>query len=436
MEKFYIETYGCQMNEADSEYMASLLHTIGYERVYDIKDASIILVNTCSIRDKAEKKVLSFLGRAYPYKRKNDCILAVCGCVAQQEGENLIKKAPYLDIVFGPHHINYLPNFIKRARNNEKVVEVTERNVIERDKDLFTTEGIRAMIPIMQGCNNFCSFCIVPYVRGREVSRKPEDVIEEVKRLADYGIQEVMLLGQNVNSYGKDLAVKEGFVKLIEEISKIKKIERIRFTTSHPKDITEGLINSFATIEKLMPHIHLPVQSGSDRVLNLMNRKYSREDYLRIVKKLRQLRPDISITTDIIVGFPSETEDDFEDTLTLVKEVRYDSAFSFKYSKRPYTKASTMEDQIPEEIKQRRLEILQNLLKEIIYEKNKEMEGRIVPVLVESRSKKEKTEFMGRTPCFRIVNFSSNREIKEGETVKVKITRGFKNSLKGEFING
>lgn len=435
MEKFYIETYGCQMNEADSEYMASILLTMGYEKVEEIKDANLIIVNTCSIRDKAEKKVLSFLGRVSTFKRKNNCILAVCGCVAKQEGENLIKKAPFLDIIFGPHHINYLPSFIERAKNNEKVIEISDRKVIERDKDLLKIDGIRAMIPIMQGCDNFCSFCIVPYVRGREVSRGLEDIVAEIERLASLGIKEVMLLGQNVNSYGKDLSLKEAFAKLIKEVSKIENIERIRFTTSHPKDITEDLISSFATVEKLMPHIHLPVQSGSDRILELMNRKYNRERYLNIVKKLREVRKDIAITTDIIVGFPSETDKDFEDTLSLVKEVRYDSAFSFKYSKRPYTKASTMENQVPEEMKQKRLEILQELLKEIIYEKNKEMEGKILPVLVESRSKRESSEFMGRTPCFRIVNFSSSSELRMGETVKVKIVRGLKNSLKGEILD-
>lgn len=436
MEKFYIETYGCQMNEADSEYMASLLMTIGYERVEEMEDANLILVNTCSIRDKAEKKVLSFLGRAYPIKKKNDCIIAVCGCVAKQEGENLIKKAPYVDIIFGPHHINNLNFFIQRAKNKEKVIEISDKNSIERNKDLLKIEGVRAMIPIMQGCNNFCSFCIVPYVRGREVSREINDIIGEIERLANLGIKEVILLGQNVNSYGKDLGIQDGFVKLIEEVAKIEKIERIRFTTSHPKDITEKLILAFGIVEKLMPHIHLPVQSGSNRILKLMNRKYDRETYLSIIKKLREVRPDIAITTDIIVGFPTETEKDFQDTLSLVEEVRYDSAFSFKYSKRPYTKASMMENQVPEEIKQRRLEMLQSLLKEIIYEKNRYMEGKVVPVLVESRSKKEKTELMGRTPCFRIVNFSAHKDVKIGKTINVKITRGFKNSLKGELVDG
>lgn len=435
MEKFYIETYGCQMNEADSEYISSLLMTMGYEKVENLDEADIILVNTCSIRDKAEKKVLSFLGRAYPAKKRNNSIIAVCGCVAKQEGENLLKKAPFVDIIFGPHHINRLNIFIERAKKHEKVIEISDKNVLERDKDLLKVTGVRAMVPIMQGCNNFCSFCIVPYVRGREISRQFNDVVDEIKRLVDQGIKEILLLGQNVNSYGKDLNIKDGFVKLIEAVSKIQGVERIRFTTSHPKDITESLIESFGRIEKLMPHIHLPVQSGSDRILKLMNRKYDRETYLSIIEKLRKVKPDISITTDIIVGFPTETDKDFEDTLNLVKQVKYDSAFSFKYSKRPYTKAANMEEQVSEETKQERLIILQNLLREIIYTKNKQMEGKVLPVLVESSSKKDKEELMGRTPCFRIINFSSNRYIKIGDIVMVKVTKGFKNSLKGELYD-
>lgn len=436
MEKFYIETYGCQMNEADSEYMASILMAMGFEKVEDPSDASLILVNTCSIRDKAEKKVLSFLGRVYPFKKKNSSILAVCGCVARQEGENLLKKAPYLDIIFGPHHINYLPDFVERAKNNQKVVEVEDKNIIDRDYRILKTEGIRAMIPIMQGCDNFCSFCIVPYVRGREVSRPADEIINEIKRLTDLGVKEVMLLGQNVNSYGKDLSLKDGFVDLIEKVADITAIERIRFTTSHPKDLTEKLIESFRQVKKLMPHIHLPLQSGSDRILKLMNRKYDIKTYLHLIEKLRNIKPGMAITTDIIVGFPDERDEDFEETLKIVKEVRFDGAFSFKYSKRPMTKAAEMENQVPEEIKQRRLEILQELLKEIIFEKNKEQEGKVMPVLVERVSKREKSELMGRTPCFRIVNFSAPEIVKAGDTVNVKIIKGYKNSLKGEYVIG
>jgi len=436
MERFYIETYGCQMNDADSEYMASILMAMGFEKVEDPKDASLILVNTCSIRDKAEKKVLSFLGRVHPFKKKNKSIIAVCGCVAKQEGENLFQKAPYLDIIFGPHHINYLPGFIERARKNEKVVEIDDKNLIERDYRILKTEGVRAMIPIMQGCNNFCSFCIVPYVRGREVSRNPVDIINEVRRHAELGIKEIMLLGQNVNSYGKDLSLSDGFTSIIEDVSKINDIERIRFTTSHPKDLTDNLIEAFGYIEKLMPHIHLPLQSGSDKILKLMNRKYNVDAYLKLVEKLRKVKPDIAITTDIIVGFPNESEEDFNDTLKIVKLVRFDGAFSFKYSKRPMTEAAKMENQVPEEIKQKRLELLQEVLKNIIFEKNKEKEGQIIPVLVESKSKKVSSELMGRTPCFRIVNFSSPKKINIGDTVAVKIIKGYKNSLKGEYIIG
>lgn len=437
MKRFYIETYGCQMNEADSEYMASVLLSLGYEGAQDIKDANIILVNTCSIREKAESKVLSFLGRVHPFKKKNGTILGVCGCVARKEGENLFQKAPYLDMVFGPHHISRLPDFIDAVlKNGAKVVEVSDRSSYERDSDLIVPTGLRAMVPIMQGCNNFCSFCIVPFVRGREVSRSKEEILNEIKSLVSKGVKEVMLLGQNVNSYGNDLGLKNGFLNLIEEVDKIDGVERIRFTTSHPKDLTDELISAYGRIKKLCNQIHLPVQSGSDKVLSLMNRKYNIKTYLSLIEKLRKASPNIAITTDIIVGFPGEEEQDFQDTISLVKNVEYDGAFSFKYSARPKTKAATMPHQISEDVKQRRLEELQFLQKEITYKKNRQLEGKILPVLVEDVNKRNNNEFSGRTTCFRIVNFispSSNANI-IGKTVNVQITKGLKNSLKGEAI--
>ncbi|GAB4433564.1 MAG: tRNA (N6-isopentenyl adenosine(37)-C2)-methylthiotransferase MiaB [bacterium] len=438
MEKFYIETYGCQMNEADSEYMASVLLSLGFEASSEIGDADIILVNTCSIREKAESKVLSFLGRAYPYKKKRNAVLGVCGCVARKEGENLIKKAPYLDMVFGPHHIGRLPDFINAVKNEKKkVVEVSDRDEIDRNSDLVVPTGLRAMVPIMQGCNNFCSFCIVPFVRGREVSRKIEDVINEIKNLVSKGAKEVMLLGQNVNSYGNDLGQKNAFVGLLEKVNGINGVERIRFTTSHPKDLTDELINAFGTLDKLCPQLHLPLQSGSDKILALMNRKYDSATYLSLIDKVRKVCPEIAITTDIIVGFPGEEEDDFKATIEMVKRVQYDGAFSFKYSARPKTKAASMPSQVPEEIKQRRLEELQALQREITYSKNRLLEGKVLPVLVENVNKRNSKEFSGRTPCFRIVNFtaSEEREGLIGKVVFVKIIKGLKNSLKGEMIS-
>jgi tRNA-2-methylthio-N6-dimethylallyladenosine synthase len=435
MENFFIETYGCQMNEADSEYMASILMSLGLQKVENLKDADIIIVNTCSIREKAEKKVLSFVGRIKPYKEKKNVILAVCGCVARQEGENLLHKAPYVDLVFGPHQINRIPELLSLVKTEGKsVVAVDENDSFERDVNTLVYPGVRALIPIMQGCNNFCTYCIVPYVRGREISRTEEEILREIVRLSELGVKEVMLLGQNVNSYGLDRGVKDGFLKLIEKVAKIDGIERIRFTTSHPKDLTDGLINAYGYIEKLCPHIHLPVQSGSDKILKLMNRKYTRSEYLEKVDKLRKVCPDIAITTDIIVGFPGEEEEDFLDTISLYKQVAFDSAFSFKYSPRPGTKAATMEKKVPEEIKQRRLEELQELQKKITFEKNKSFEGKVVPVLIEEVNKKSEDEYIGRTPCFRVVNVhvceDENNDI-IGKTVKVKITKGLKNSLKG-----
>ncbi len=425
------------MNEADSEYMASILLSLGFQASESIDDADIILVNTCSIREKAEGKVLSFLGRAYPFKKKKNAVLGVCGCVARKEGENLIKKAPYLDMVFGPHHIGRLPDFINRVKNDgEKVVEVSDKNEVDRNSDVVVPTGLRAMVPVMQGCNNFCSFCIVPFVRGREVSRKSEEIIAEIERLVSQGVKEVMLLGQNVNSYGNDLGLKNGFVTLLEKVNGIKGVERIRFTTSHPKDLTDDLISAFGRLDKLCPQMHLPVQSGSDRILALMNRKYDVKTYLMLTDKLRNVSPQIAITTDIIVGFPGEEDEDFRATMELVKKVEYDGAFSFKYSPRPGTKAASMSGQVLEEIKQKRLEELQSLQKEITYRKNRRLEGTILPVLVEGRNKKNPQEWTGRTPCFRIVNFVATETTKDliGETLPVRITKGLKNSLKGEGV--
>ncbi|MCX7769474.1 MAG: tRNA (N6-isopentenyl adenosine(37)-C2)-methylthiotransferase MiaB [Proteobacteria bacterium] len=440
MESFYIETYGCQMNEADSEYMASILMSLGFERAENLNKADIILVNTCSIREKAEKKVLSFVGRVRPFKEQKNIILGVCGCVAKQEGEKLLGKAPYIDMIFGPYQINKLPELLSRVKSLKKpVIALDDEACFQRDVNALVYPGVRAFIPIMQGCNNFCSYCIVPYVRGREVSREEEEILYEVKRLAKLGVKEVMLLGQNVNSYALDRGVKDGFVSLIEKVSKVEGIERIRFTTSHPKDLTDSLINAFGYIDKLCPHIHLPVQSGSNKVLSLMNRRYSREEYLEKVYKLRKVCPEISITTDIIVGFPGEDDRDFEDTLDLYKQVNFDSAFSFKFSPRPGTKASNMTNIVPEEIKQSRLEILQELQKSITYDKNKMLENKILPVLIESKSKKNEGEFVGRTPCFRVTNIICNN-VKSldmiGQIVDVKILKGLKNSLKAQLVNG
>lgn len=433
-EKFvFLETFGCQMNENDSERMLGLLKDIKYSRTSEPENADLIIINTCSIRDKAEQKVYSALGRFRELKKEKPwLIIGVSGCVAQQEGAALLKRIPYLDIVLGPHNIHKLKGYLNEISLERKRVVSTELyESIDIDEYSYThpETGIKAFVSIMRGCNNFCSYCIVPYTRGREVSRPARDIIEEVVKLGESGVKEVTLVGQNVNSYGGGLK----FPGLLKEVAGVDGIERVRFITSHPKDISEELIYLFKDEPKLCRHIHLPVQSGSNEILNRMRRGYSAEEYRSKVEKLKKLYPDFAITTDIIVGFPGENDRDFERTMELIKNIRFDNIFSFMYSPRPKTKAAVMEDHVPLEIKSERLKLLQETQRDITLEKSLELAGKKVEILAEGRSKGDDLELCGRTSCNRIVNFPGPDDL-TGRLAEVEITGVLQNSLRGELV--
>jgi len=432
----YIKTFGCQMNEHDSERMLALLAGCGYRETLSWEKAQLILVNTCTVREKPEQKAYSILGRFQSLKkRRPEVILGVAGCVAQQEGERMLAKFPFLDFVLGPGKIHLLPEILKEVERGRKgVCEVGFEDTRCMDLPLPPTPPLRAYVTIMEGCDNFCSYCIVPYVRGRERSRPSDEIISEIEALVQRGVKEVILLGQNVNSYARNNPDELTFPQLLAKINKIQGLERIRFTTSHPKDFTEELMDAFGRLQRLCEHIHLPFQAGSNAVLERMGRGYTREQYLAKIKKLKGLIPNISITADVMVGFPGEKEEDFIQTLELMQEVEFDALFSFKYSPRKGTKAAHWEDDVPPEVKQRRLETLQELQREITLRKNKELEGEIKEVLVEGRSKNSPQEVMGRTRCNRIVNFPGGYEL-VGRLVKVRIREGLPNSLRGELFD-
>jgi len=423
------------MNDADSSKIKSLLADMNIGSVNEAEDADIILLNTCSIRWKAEHKVYSELGRFKKIKtRRPHVIVGVGGCVAQQEKDEMFRRAPHLDIVFGTHNIHKLPDMIKSVY--EKRGQVLETEFFDSPEPLVYPApeegGIKAYVNIMRGCNNFCTYCIVPYVRGRETSRPWGDIRDEVLKLAQFGVKEITLLGQNVNSYGNGSSDGVGFSQLIRKVAEVDGIERIRFATSHPKDLSDDLISAFAEVDKLCKHLHLPVQSGSDKVLSTMKRVYTVGSYMEKVKKLKTLVPHIAISTDIIVGFPGEGREDFEKTLELMNVIRYDSSFSFKYSKRPGTAAADLKDNVPESEKEIRLATLQALQKEHSMETNRAQIGKIEPVLVEGASKKGEAMVRGRTPGNRVVNFRGGEDL-FSKTVLVHITGAFTNSLQGEL---
>jgi len=433
----YIQTIGCQMNVHDSEQIAALMEKEGYVCTEDVNQADLIILNTCSIREKAAQKVRSQLGRFRSLKEKKaDLIIGVGGCVAQQMGERLLMKVPDIDLVFGTHNIHQLSELIaKIKKTGRRIVETTVYNVTPSIgmPTLPPAGKVTAFVTIMQGCNNFCSYCVVPYLRGREESRTREDIVSEIRNLAKSGVKEVTLLGQNVNSYARATSGAPGFVELLKEIEKIEGIERIRFTTSHPKDISESLISSFAELDKLCKHIHLPVQSGSDRILSLMNRKYTKSDYLEKIEKLRRSCPGISITSDVIVGFPGESDKDFQETIDMMKEIRFDNLFSFKYSEREGTAALKMDGKVSEPLKLERLRILQALQENHTLEKNQAMEGRVEKVLVEGFSKNCREDVTGRTSSNRIVNFAGPGGL-IGEIVSVSVKEAYLHSLRGEML--
>ncbi len=433
----YLETFGCQMNVSDSEKIISMLKGIGYKPTENLFDADLIILNTCSVRAKAEHKLYSSLGRFREMKQTNQrLILGVGGCVAQQEGERLLKKIPFLNMVFGTHNLHLVPDMVIAAEQGRRLVNVDFIDN-ERRLDLFpqtAEEGpVSRFVTIMQGCDNYCTYCIVPYVRGREISRRSSDILDEITKLADNGVKEVTLLGQNVNSYGIKSHGECNFPELIHKISAIDGIKRIRFTTSHPKDISTSLIECYANLSKLCGHIHLPAQSGSDAILARMERGYSRKEYMCKINALKNARPDIQITGDMIVGFPGETEKDFELTLSMMEEVEYADQFSFIFSVRPETKAAGYNDNVKRREKQERLERLQSYQKILTLDRNKSFEGSIQEILVEGRSKRE-DQLFGRTSGNRIVNFPGDLSL-IGKFVSVNITKAFQNSLLGELIN-
>jgi len=427
------------MNVHDSEQMIELLRGHGYQPTREPKSADLIIINTCSIREKADQKAYSQLGRYRVMKnRKPGLILGVSGCLAQQLGSEFFKKIPHLDFVLGTHNIHRLPSVIESVERTGSPVAETAFHETVPSTGIVTIPGegiVTAFVTIMQGCNNFCAFCVVPYLRGAEESRRFGDIVSEVRQLAASGAKEVTLLGQKGNSYGKTLGNGHNFALLLRAVGEVDGVERIRFTTSHPRDLSEDIIRCFAEVDKVCEHIHLPVQSGSDRILERMNRYYTREDYLAKVEKLREACPDISITSDMIVGFPGETEADFRATLDLMEKVRFDGLFSFKYSERPGTAAAQLDGKVPEEEKGLRLRELQALQERHTLQKNLACVGRKEAVLVEGYSKQNRREFTGRTRTNRIVNFGS-RENCLGRTVSVRISAAYQHSLRGEPADG
>jgi len=439
--KVYIRTFGCQMNEYDSARMADVLAAAeGMTPTDDPAQADVILFNTCSVREKAQEKVFSDLGRVKHLKRKNpDLVIGVGGCVASQEGAAIVERAPYVDIVFGPQTLHRLPALIERRRaTGTPQVDVSFPEIEKFDRlPPPRVEGASAFVSIMEGCSKYCSFCVVPYTRGEEVSRPFDDVLTEVADLADQGVKEVTLLGQNVNAYRGRMAHGEpaDFALLLEYVHEIPGIERIRYTTSHPKEFTQRLIDVYARLPKLVNHLHLPVQAGSDRVLAAMKRGYTTLEYKSIVRRLRAVRPDISLSSDFIVGFPGETEADFAKTLALIDEVGFDASFSFVYSRRPGTPAAELPDETPQVVKLERLQRLQALLNEHVARISAAMVGSMQRVLVEGPSKKDARELMGRTENNRIVNFAGGAAQRlVGQMIDVRITQALPHSLRGEVV--
>ncbi len=433
--KYYLKTFGCQMNEHDAEKMQSILEHLGLERTQTPEDADIFIINTCSIREKAGQKVFSLLGKLKFMKQKRPhSVLVVCGCLAQQEGTTIFRRAPYVDIVFGPRNIPELPNLIQRILRGEHHILSLSR---PRQTPSFQTEAthrfskVKAYITIMEGCDKFCTFCIVPFTRGREIYRSPDSILAEARRLAEQGYKEIILLGQTVNSWKSE---KMRFSDLLVKIAEIDGIERIRFTSPHPSDVTDDLIEVYRTCEKVCKHIHLPLQSGSNRILKAMRRTYTRETYLEVVEKLRESIPHIALTTDVIVGFPGESERDFKETMDMIEYVRFDSMFSFKYSPRPFTKAWKFGDPVPDQVKRERLITLQKRQNEIQYEKNKQFIGTIQRVLFEGPSRKDPNAVEGRMDDNRIVNIQIEPEKVLGTFGFVRILDAGPNALIGDFI--
>ena len=435
--KYTIITYGCQMNHHDSEKISYLLENLGYEKENDIEKSDFIIYNTCLVRENAELKVYGQLGALKNLKRKKpEMIIAVCGCMMQtgDARATIISKYKHVDIIFGTKNISRLPSLISRHRSTgEVIVDIEEEDILDDDTPINREHPFIAYVNIMTGCNNYCTFCIVPYARGKEISRTPESIITEIKELANKGYKEITLLGQNVNSYGKTLRPKVSFPELLKMVNEVEGIERIRFLTSHPKDCSDELIEAIANLDKVCENIHLPFQSGSNRILKDMHRVYTREHYLDLIRKLKKKVPNITLSTDIIVGFPGETEEDFNDTLSLVENVEYDQGFTFLYSIRKGTKATEMNEQIPHDIKQERCQRLIDTMYDIFYKKNKECVGKTYEVLVEGISKNNSEILTGRTRGYKLVHFKGGKR-NIGQLVNVKITGHNSFALEGELV--
>jgi tRNA-2-methylthio-N6-dimethylallyladenosine synthase len=437
----YIQTYGCQMNQYDTERIVQVMARQGYSQTDRIEVADLILLNTCSVREKAEQKVYSALGGWKEFKKQRDnVIIGVGGCVAQQEGKHLLERVPHLDLVFGTHNIHKLPELVAQVHESRsRPVEIEfyrDPAYMENDLDgRAQVHGAKAFVTIMQGCNKVCSFCIVPHVRGRELSRPSTKIIADVESLVAQGVIEVMLLGQNVNSYGKLTAGELSFAELLARVDAIEGVRRIRFTTSHPQDLSPELVEAFATLENLCEHLHLPVQSGADSVLARMRRGYTREEYLRRIAHLRERCPEVGLSTDIIVGFPGESDAELQQTLELLEQVQYDEIYSFSYSPRPQTvSAKIYDDDVPSQVKSQRLQAVQTLQRQISLARNRGRIGAREEILVEGQSKLKNGQVMGRTRGNRIVNVAAPENI-VGRIVAVKITGATPTSLIGELFS-
>jgi tRNA-2-methylthio-N6-dimethylallyladenosine synthase len=431
--KLYIRTFGCQMNVADSEQLAQLLAP-GYELTHRAEDADLYLINTCAIRRKAEEKVKSLLGSLKFLKaRRPELIVGVGGCVAQQEGERLLAAAPHLNLVFGTQAGRRLPDLVRRAAQGQRPVDVAlQRGFEELPPRQWSQGPVQTLVNIMQGCDNFCTFCVVPYVRGREASREPAAIIREVSGFLAAGGLEVTLLGQNVNSYGRGLAAPITFTGLLRRLSELPGLQRLRFATSHPRDLSDELMTAYRELPALCEHLHLPVQSGANRILQAMNRGYTREAYLDKVARLRGSCPGIAISTDLIVGFPGETEADFAQTLDLMRQAAFEQSFSFKYSPRPQTRAAGFPDQVPEEVKAERLSRLQALQDELTLAAHARLVGQVQEVLVEGLSKRSPEQLSGRLRTNQVVNFTGPRDLLSRLT-PVVLTEAQPHSLKGTW---
>ncbi|MET0103649.1 MAG: tRNA (N6-isopentenyl adenosine(37)-C2)-methylthiotransferase MiaB [Sedimenticola sp.] len=439
--KLYIKTFGCQMNEYDSAKMLDVLReSHGLELTERPEEADVLLLNTCSIREKAQEKVFSQLGRWRPWKQhRPELVIGVGGCVASQEGDAIRERAPYVDLVFGPQTLHRLPQMLEEARSTHKpVVDVSFPEIEKFDRlPEPRAEGPTAFVSIMEGCSKYCTYCVVPYTRGEEISRPFDDVIAEVAALAQQGVREVNLLGQNVNAYRGQMHDGEiaDLALLIQYVAAVEGIDRIRFTTSHPVEFSDSLIEVYAEVPELVSHLHLPVQSGSDRILTMMKRGHTAYEYKAKIRRLREIRPNLSLSSDFIVGFPGETDQDFDRTMELIESIGFDHSFSFIYSARPGTPAAEMPDDVPQQVKQVRLERLQHRINDMAQVISRQMVGTVEQVLVERHSRKDPRQLAGRTENNRVVNFDGPVEL-IGQFVDLKITEALPNSLRGELADG